>query len=156
VKGSNDELIEPNLERLNREEVKKACPGLEEVQDKTNKAYSDVMLGGGRFMSPQQRGTAVHKQLEISIKSDAKTKLRTEVSRVKSDEVDKNYGTRDSVRIDVLDCPETKTTCVYDIKTGESRSSGLTPRRMRELASYAFKACPGAERVIVTEVRPSQ
>ena len=156
LKGSNDELVEAGVDRLNREEVKRACPGIDEVQDKTNKAYSDVMLNGGWFMSPQQRGTAIHKQLERSIKSDAKSKLQAEVSRVKSEDANKDYGTRDSVRIDVLECPETRTTCVYDIKTGESRSSGLSPRRMRELASYAFKACPGAERVIVTEVRPGQ
>jgi hypothetical protein len=156
LKGSNDELVEANVDRLNREEVKNACPGIDEVQARTNKAYSDVMLNGGWFMSPQQLGTAVHKQLERSIKDDATSKLQAEVSRVKSEDANKNYGTRDSVRIDVLECPETRTTYVYDIKTGESRSSGLSPRRMRELASYAFNACPGAERVIVTEVRPGQ
>jgi hypothetical protein len=107
-------------------------------------------------MSRQQFGTAVHKRLEDLIKGDVKSKLQAEVSRVKSEDANKEYGTRDSVRIDVLECPETRTTCVYDIKTGKSRGSGLSPRRMRELASYAFKACPGAERVIVTEVRPSQ
>ena len=85
-----------------------------------------------------------------------KTKLQAEVSRVKSDDANADFGVKDSVRIDVLECPETRTTCVYDIKTGVSRSSGLSPRRMRELASHAFTACPGAERVIVTEVRPGQ
>ena len=156
LKDSNDELVEAGVDRLNREEVKKACPGIDEVQDKTNKAYRDVMLNGGRSMSRQQFGTAVHKRLEDLIKGDVKSKLQAEVSRVKSEDANKEYGTRDSVRIDVLECPETRTTCVYDIKTGKSRGSGLSPRRMRELASYAFKACPGAERVIVTEVRPSQ
>jgi hypothetical protein len=156
LKDSNDELVEADVDRLNREEVKKACPGIDEVQDKANKAYSDVMLEGGWFMSPQQLGTAVHKQLERSIKGDARSKLKAEVSRVKSEDANKDYGIRDSVRIDVLECPDTKTTCVYDIKTGKSRSSGLSPRRMRELASYAFTACPGAERVIVTEIRPGQ
>ena len=107
-------------------------------------------------MSPQQFGTAVHKQLELSIKGDPDSKLKAEVSRVKSEAANEEFGTKDSVRIDVLECPDTKTTCVYDIKTGKGRSSGLSPRRMRELASYAFKACPGAERVIVTEVRPGQ
>ena len=156
VKGPNDELVEAGVDTLNREEVKKACPGIDDVQARTNKAYSDVMLHGGYFMSRQQRGTAVHKRLADSIKSDpGEFKLQAEVSRVNSDDVNRNYGTRNSVRIDVLECPDTRTTCVYDIKTGESRSSGLSPRRMRELASYAFKACPGAERVIVTEVRPS-
>jgi hypothetical protein len=156
VKDSNDELVEADVERLNREQVKLACPGIDKVQDKTNTAYSHVMRNGGRFMSPQQLGTAVHKQLESSIKGDPGSKFQAEVSRVKSEDANKNYGTSDSVRIDVLECPDTKTTCVYDIKTGKSRSSGLSPRRMRELASYAFTACPGAERVIVTEIRPGQ
>jgi len=156
LKGSNDELVEADVDKLNREQVKNACPRIDEVQDRTNKAYSHVMRNGGRFMSPQQLGTAVHKQLQDSINGDTKTKLQAEVSRVKSDDANADFGVKDSVRIDVLECPETRTTCVYDIKTGVSRSSGLSPRRMRELASHAFTACPGAERVIVTEVRPGQ
>lgn len=156
LKGSNDELVEADVDRLNREEVRKACPGLEEVQDKTNKAYSDVMLDGGWFMSTQQFGTAVHKRLEDLIKGDVKSNLQAEVSRVKSEAANKAYGTKDSVRIDVLECAEARTACVYDIKTGKSRSSGLSPRRMRELALHAFKACPETQRVIVTEVRPGQ
>ena len=95
VKGSNDELVEAGVRRLNREEVKNACPGIDEVQDKTNKAYSDVMLDGGWFMSPQQFGTAVHKRLEDLIEGDVKSKLQAEVSRVKSEDANKDYGTRE-------------------------------------------------------------
>jgi len=116
LRGSNDELVEADVDRLNREEVKNACPGIDEVQDKTNKAYGHVMRNGGRFMSPQQLGTAVHKQLEDSINDDTKTKLQAEVSRVKSDAANADFGVKDSVRIDVLECPETRTTCVYDSK----------------------------------------
>lgn len=107
-------------------------------------------------MSPQQFGTAVHKRLEHEIKKNVGSNLQAEVSRVKSEDANKNYGTKDSVRIDVLECAEARTACVYDIKTGESRNSGLSPRRMRELALHAIKACRETERVIVTEVRPSQ
>ena len=150
------ELIEANVDTLNRDEVQNACPGLKKVQDKTDEAVGDVMANGGWSLSPQQFGTAVHKRLEYLIKSDPRTHLQAEVSRVKSAAVNKRYGTRDSVRIDVLECAEARTACVYDIKTGESRNSGLSPSRMRELASHAIKACRNTERVIVTEVRPRQ
>jgi len=45
----------------------------------------------------------------------------------------------------------TGTVCVYDIKTG---ASGLTRRRMFEIAKNAYGAFPHAKRFIVTELRP--
>lgn len=150
------QLSQADVEILNRDQVRNACPGLKEVQDKTDEAVRDVRRDGGGSMSPQQFGTAVHKRLEHLIKRDAGSNLQAEASRVKSEDANKTYGTKDSVRIDVLECAEARTACVYDIKTGEGRSSGLSPRRMRELALHAIKACPKTERVIVTEVRPGQ
>jgi hypothetical protein len=150
------ELIEADVETLNRREVQNACPGLEKVQEKTDKAVGDVLANGGWSLSPQQFGTAVHKRLEHLIKNDPLTNLQAEVSRVKSERANQDYGIKDSVRIDVLECAEARTTCAYDIKTGESRNSGLSPRRMREIALHAIKACPDTRRVVVTEVRPSQ
>ncbi len=150
------ELIEADVETLNRREVQNACPGLEKVQEKTDKAVGDVLANGGWSLSPQQFGTAVHKRLEHLIKNDPLTNLQAEVSRVKSERANQDYGIKDSVRIDVLECAEAGTTCAYDIKTGESRNSGLSPRRMREIALHAIKACPDTRRVVVTEVRPSQ
>jgi hypothetical protein len=150
------ELIEADVETLNRREVQNACPGLKKVQEKTDEAVGNVLADGGWSLSPQQFGTAVHKELEHLIKSDPRTNLQAEVSRVKSERANKRYGTKDSIRIDVLECAEARTTCAYDIKTGESRNSGLSPSRMREIASHAIKACPNTKRVVVTEVRPSQ
>jgi hypothetical protein len=42
---------------------------------------------------------------------------------------------------------------VYDIKTGRS---GLSPKRMAEIAENAFKHFPGTQRIIVTEIRSSR
>jgi hypothetical protein len=67
---------------------------------------------------------------------------------------DADYGKRGSVRIDVLEYAGEGTTCVYDIKTGTSRWSGLTLARMRELAENALDAYPNTQRIVVTEVRP--
>jgi hypothetical protein len=53
----------------------------------------------------------------------------------------------------VLENAGNGTACVYDIKTGES---GLSPRRMAEIAENTFKHFPNTRRIIVTEVRPSR
>lgn len=107
-------------------------------------------------MSPSQRGTAIHKALENLINGRPEVHLHAEVSRIKSQRANANYGTRGSVRIDVLEYAGEGITCVYDIKTGKSRWSGLTPARMRELAQHALKAYPNTRRIIVIEVRPSR
>ena len=107
-------------------------------------------------MSAQQFGTAVHKKLEELTKGRNNPYLHAEVSRLKSEHENVRYGIRDSVRIDVLEYAGEGTVCVYDIKTGTSRWSGLSPARMRELAENALKVYPGTQRIIVTEVRPSR
>jgi hypothetical protein len=54
----------------------------------------------------------------------------------------------------VFENPGTGTVCVYDIKTGEK--TGLSFARMVELAGTAYTLYPGANRIIVTEVRPNR
>lgn len=107
-------------------------------------------------MSPQHRGTVTHKELEKLINGRGEAHLHAEVSRVKGRWADADYGTKGSVRIDVLEYAGEGTVCVYDIKTGKSRSSRLSPARMRELAENALDAYPGTQRIVVTEVRPSR
>ena len=99
---------------------------------------------------------AIHKELENLINGRDEPHLHAEVSRVKGDQDDADYGTKGSVRIDVIEYAGRGTTCVYDIKTGTSRRSGLTPARMRELAEHALTVYPNTQRIIVTEVRPSR
>jgi hypothetical protein len=134
---------------LNRDQVRHACPRLGEVQDRTDRATEIVRAGGG-IMSPQQFGTAVHTHLKQQIDRLANLHFRAEVSRVKSEEAETRYGRRGSIRIDVLENVGDGTVCVYDIKTGQS---GLSPKRMAEIAENAFKHFPGTQRIIVTEIR---
>jgi hypothetical protein len=56
----------------------------------------------------------------------------------------------------VFEFAENNVVCVYDIKTGLGRRSGLSPARMFEIADKIFKAY-GSQYVliIVTEVRPT-
>jgi hypothetical protein len=78
---------------------------------------------------------------------------RAEVSYWKMEE-DDVYGRKDSIRIDVLENAGRRLVCVYDIKTGQSRSSGLSLGRMLEIAKNVLGAYPDVERIIITEVRP--
>ncbi|MBX9774848.1 MAG: hypothetical protein K2Y71_10610 [Xanthobacteraceae bacterium] len=150
------ELSRANVERLNRDQVGNVCRRLGEVQSDTDKAANTVIRNGGLLLSPQQRGTAIHKELENLINGRNEAFLHAEVSRLKSREVNADYGTKGSVRIDVLEYAGEGTTCVYDIKTGTDRRSGLTPARMKELAEHAIKAYPNTRRIIVTEIRLSR
>jgi hypothetical protein len=156
LKDPSGELSRANVERLNRDQVRNACKRLEDVQKDTDKVERAVRRDGGWLMSPQQFGTAVHKELKDLINGRNEAYLHAEVSRIKGELDDADYGTKGSVRIDVLEYAGEGTVCVYDIKTGTSRRSGLTPARMRELAENALKAYPNTQRIIVTEVRPSR
>jgi hypothetical protein len=148
--------LRANVERLNRNQVGQVCGRLGDVQSDTNEAAAIVSRNGGSLLSPQQRGTAIHKELERLINGRNEAYLHAEVSRIKSQQANADWGTKGSVRIDVLEYAGEGTTCVYDIKTGSDRRSGLTPARMRELAEHAIKAYPNTQRIIVTEIRPSR
>jgi predicted ATPase len=95
--------------------------------------------------------------------------FKAETSYLKTDEADEaaaeenkgpnevDYGTPGSLRIDVLEDLKSGTICVYDIKTGNSRYSGLSPRRRADIRDAIFRAFrKGAQRVILTEVRPQK
>jgi hypothetical protein len=66
---------------------------------------------------------------------------------------EENYGRKDSIRIDVLEKVSDGTVCVYDIKTGQR---GLSAARTSEIATNVFKAYPGTQRIIVSEIRPKR
>jgi hypothetical protein len=61
------------------------------------------------------------------------------------------YGTKGSLRVDILENTNTDAVCVYDIKTGVS---GLYPGRSTEIARAVYLRFPTAQRIIVSEVRP--
>ena len=125
-----------------------SCPRLGEVQERTN-AAAEAVRNSGETLTPQQFGTAVHKNLEIQIKSLEDPNFVAERSLIKSQK--ENYGTPGSVRIDVLENTQQGSVCVYDIKTG---ASGLSLARSAEIASEVQAHFPGQERIIVIETRP--
>jgi len=105
-------------------------------------------------MSRSQSGTAIHMHLKRQIDSLMDPNYRAEVSFWKDDE--DRYGRRDGIRVDVIENAGRRLACVYDIKTGQSRGSGLSPRRMAEIAEHVLRVYPHVQRIIVTEVRPTR
>jgi hypothetical protein len=140
---------------LTKEQVDAACPRYAEVQSITNQAAE--LIDPGRYDTPQQYGTAVHSWIKAEINGPDTTpespprdpNFRAEMSFIKSSR--ENYGTKDSIRVDVYENPGTGTVCVYDIKTGIRPLSGP---RMLEIASNVQYFYPGTRSIIVTEVRP--
>jgi hypothetical protein len=154
----NREQVEANVDILNREQVENECRKLDKVQEKTDKAVdniNDQIRRTGVYMSPSQFGTAVHKNLKDQIVDLKNPNLRAEVSYWKMRE-DNVYGRPGSIRVDVLERADGNVVCVYDIKTGQTRRSGLTPARMLEITKNVLKAYPDARHVVVTEVRPTR
>ena len=144
------ELDLSDVKLLDRDKVDAACPRLDEVQDRTDVA-ADAIRRSGRYLPPAEFGTAVHSHLKKQIEALDDPDFRAEVSYVKNKE--ENYGRKDSIRIDVLENVGDGTVCVYDIKTGRR---GLSVARTAEIAMNVFKAFPGTQRFIVSEIRPGR
>ncbi|MDC7784082.1 hypothetical protein PQJ75_05495 [Rhodoplanes sp. TEM] len=153
--GQTDDSPAIWVGKLTRDEVDDACPRHSEVQSITDQ--SAEAINRGTYDSAASYGTAVHKRIEETINGPTTVprspppdpNFRAEASLLKSD--DAGYGMKGSRRIDVLENPGKGTVCIYDIKTG---GKGLTPARMRELASTVQFLYPGTMNLIVTEVRP--
>lgn len=130
--------------------VNAACPRLGDVQARVDRITKDVQrdhIG----LSSTQFGTEVHTRLKNEINNLHEPDFRSEVSFLKSRATDR-YGQMGSVRVDVLEQVNSRTVCVYDIKTG---ASGLTLPRMVEIAGRVYATFGRvAARIIVTEVRP--
>lgn len=110
--------------RLTRDEVKQACPALDEVQRLTDEAARDS--NPVDYATPAAYGTAVHQKLKDKISLRYDPDFRAEVSLLKTlqetggppgNPQSATYGESGSVRIDVLENTRTGTVCVYDIKT---------------------------------------
>src|SRR5262249_50634615 len=112
--------------QLSDDELKDACPKHDTVQNKTNLAAKAINPSGH---TPSTYGTAVHLQLRDRIRALKDPKLRTEVSLLKTlqetgkpprpERQETEYGTKGSIRVDVLETTDSDSVCVYDIKTGE-------------------------------------
>jgi hypothetical protein len=146
--------------RLTEEQVNASCPRLNDVQAETNKAAGAVNRAD--YATPAAYGTAVHLELHKQIKAGIYPDLSSEISILKTlqetgklpskpQDEETKYGTKGSIRIDVLESPKAETVCVYDIKTGRSR---LYPGRTAEIAANVYSRFPNARRIIVIETRP--
>jgi hypothetical protein len=158
LRDPTSERAQPNVHVLNREEVENVCRKLEDVQRRTDRISDAVEMENRRTglpMSRSQIGSAVHVRLKKEIDSLGNPNYRAEVSYWKAQE-DQRYGKKDSIRIDVLENVGDGLVCVYDVKTGLGRRSGLEPGRMKEIAEHVLKAYPHVRRIVITEVRPSR
>jgi hypothetical protein len=142
-----------------REEVEEACEKLPTVQSMADQAA--VMFPKAMFKTASARGTAIHLAVKRMVNGgDGPSKdpnFVAEVSMRKSYEDDHDasvpYGTRGSIRIDVLERRSDDVVCVYDLKTGKS---GLTVAREVEIVGTVASVYPLARRILITEVRPSE
>ncbi len=139
---------------LTREQTDAACPRHGYVQSTTTAIGAEVVAESD-YRSPQEYGTFVHKRLADSINGPGgyqfprDPNFRAELSLSKSE--GESYGTKDTIRVDVLENVRNGTVCVYDIKTG---NRGLDIARMNEIAFNVNRYYPGTQRVIVIETRP--
>lgn len=140
---------------LNRDEVRNECR-LDDVQRRTDVAASAVALEEqvtGKWLTPTQRGTAIHTTVAREINSMKLKEYRAEVSFIKMRD-DGVYGEKGSIRVDILEYLGKNLVCVYDLKTGSSKKNILTLERMHEIVQKVLDAYPLAQRIIITEVRP--
>jgi hypothetical protein len=111
------------------------------LSDLASKAQSTVGEGSGPVY-----GTAVHSAFAAEIDALGDSGLSTEVSYLDGRIV--SYGTRGSVRLDVVEGDPLEPTAAYDLKTG---SAAMTPSRIAEIQA---NLPPGYQDIPVSEVRP--
>ena len=138
------------VQSLTQEEVARACPRFQDVQQRVNET-TERLTRENPDLSLPVLGTKIHKDVERQIKALGDPDYAAERSSLKG--IEGKYGVAGTVRIDALELSRPSTVCVYDIKTGKS---GLSFARMLEISGESVKAFgPGARRIIVAEVRPS-
>ncbi len=159
---------------LTRDEVRKVCDKLPDVQELTDAAVANVKRVGD-YKGPADFGTKVHKEIADAIRKANEPNFKAEKSVIKTlletgrqtstansgnaQEVDPkmkaDYGELGSIRIDAYEnVPEKSAVCVYDPKTGWR---GLSFPRMNELAAAAHRLFGYKPNYIfVIEVRPGQ
>ncbi len=160
---------------LTRDEVRKVCEKLPDVQKLTDAAVAKVTTDGD-YKGPADFGTKVHKEIADAIRKENDPDFQAEKSMIKSvlearslrnrlttrdnargsrPQGKVHYGELGSIRIDAYEnIPEKSTVCVYDPKTG---CRGLSFPRMNELAAAAHRLFGYKPNyIIVIEVRPGQ
>ena len=159
---------------LTRDEVRKVCDKLPDVQKLTDAAVAKVTTDGD-YRGPADFGTKVHKEIADAIRRKNDPDFKAEKSVIKTvletgrqtsssnsgnaQEVDPDmeadYGELGSIRIDAYEnVPKKSAVCVYDPKTGWR---GLSFPRMNELAAAAHRLFGYKPNyIIVIKVRPGQ
>jgi hypothetical protein len=149
---------------LTQQQVTDVCGKLKTVQEITDEAVKKVKAEG-KSMSPTQYGTEIHKRVasaigkndpnlkaEISYVKMAEEGVNMEEERKKMQEHGVDYGTKGSIRVDILEKIGENTVCVYDIKTG---NAGLSFARFAEIFANVRSVYSDATSIVITEVRPT-
>ena len=140
-----------NVGVLTKDDVDSVCRRLQQMQSITDMA-ARKWKPSRSLLTAAQYGTLVHSDIKLQVDALRDPTFRAEVSHLKGVEEEQPYGTKDSVRVDVLERRDEATVCVYDIKTGRS---GLGVARFGEIASTVLSAYGPVQRIIITEVRPA-
>ena len=144
------------LEGRTPEEVKKICgENFTTMQKFTNEAYNELKASG-EPLSPQNFGNKVHKNVEIGVRTQGTFSAEPSFALIDDVKLDLNgdiiRGQKGTVRPDCYDRRDSRTACIYDIKTGKA---GLSPKRIQDFLKGIARKEPCIERVIVTEIRPN-
>jgi hypothetical protein len=177
VRGKVEEGADPKeappvrVGQLTKEELGKACPGYENVQNFTDEAAWNARLARNDW-SPAQFGTEVHTRVaqeingrdhrpdhpqnpdfraEFSLRKALAEDAKAKLPKPNPDGSYPNYGELGTIRIDVFEYLRNGRLCIYDIKTGKRV---LLPGRMDEIVQSIIKHFPHAREIIITEVRP--
>ena len=136
---------------VSEDETRRACPKYDIAQKITDEAAGS--FNPKDFKRPSEYGTAVHSAARDKIRKFNDPNLVAEKSILKSSAVDTEYGTKGSIRIDILEDAGYNIICVYDIKTGKS---GLTSARIKEIGQTVYRRFGTGHVIIIIEMRPSR
>jgi RHS repeat-associated protein len=145
VGGSSDSCAWLGAALLGAAAFKMATKSGEKIEDTLQQAANDARntIGAG---SGSVYGTKVHAQFKDILDALGRGDLHTEVSYLGGREV--AYGTKGSVRLDVVVGSKDKPLAIYDLKTGSAK---LTASRIAQIRQHLP---PNYRNIPILEVRP--
>ncbi|RCW86080.1 hypothetical protein [Phyllobacterium bourgognense] len=147
---------------LSRDEVIKHCPNYLTVQELLNQATAEVDAVS-KFDSMANRGTHIHYEVALKVRSIGNPNLKAEKSLLKSGVAQVGGTNRstgkepwvphgpDTIRIDVYDRASDKLVCVYDPKTGDNE---ITFPRLDEIGGIVARNFGEGMQFFVVGMRP--
>jgi hypothetical protein len=136
---------------VGQSELDQLCPRNREVQAIANEVAADVRATGNYF-DERDFGNKVHAGIAGKINAMKDPDFVAETSYDASSGTDAKYGTRGSIRLDVLEHSRPSTVCVYDHKTGDAYLRG---RRAVDVITVVQRRYPGVPRYILIEIKPT-